>query len=84
MREYIIYLGFPSNGGARQASSRLATLSFNVLVGIIQAKDFLLQFFRVEVSSTQVLAQNKAAQSLQMDAAPASFLSQSSSLLFVR
>lgn len=46
MREYIIYLGFPSNGGAR-----LATLSFNVLEGILQAKDLLLHFFRMGESS---------------------------------
>lgn len=55
MREYIIYLGVLSNGGARPASSRLATLSFNVLEGILQAKDLLLHFFRMEESSMQVL-----------------------------
>lgn len=54
MREYFIYLGFLSNGGARLSSSRVATLSFNDLEGIPQAKDLLLHFFRVEESSMQV------------------------------
>lgn len=55
MREHVIYLGFLSNGAARLASSRLGTLSFNVLEGILQAKDLLLHFFRMEEFSMQVL-----------------------------
>lgn len=85
--EYVIKLGFPSNVTERLGSSRVDTLFFNVLKRM-QETFYCISFGWKDLPRRswcyRFWVQKETAHSLQLDTAPATFISQKSSPLFIQ